>query len=780
MRDVFAELKRRKVFRVAVMYSVAAWLVLQVASVVFEPLGMPEGSMRFLIIACAAGLPIAIAVGWVFDWTSQGLVRTDPKFAPTQKRGANYPLVLGSLASVIIIALGYAGYRGYDFWSKVQWAQNVARPILTEHIQQSDFAAAFEVATQIEDALGPTPALEPVWDIVATEVGFTTEPAGATVSYRRYDQPDGPWQILGRTPIEKAKVSRSPTVWLIEKEGYENRTFARISNRSDDYFRWPSHYQLDPKGATPIDTVTVEAQDSAIISMAELNMSATFKLDRFHMDRTEVSNQEYQEFVDAGGYEDEQFWLEAFSYADVDVSFDEAMQRLKDSTGRTGPATWVAGRYPEGKSDHPVSGVSWFEAAAYAKYKDRHLPTIHYWWYAALPDSELVLPIAPIMASHSNLSSEGALSVGSSDAVSAAGAKDMFGNVSEWVWNKRSQGGHYSLGLGWSDPAYNASLSLSASPWSRLATQGFRLATYATGEPDPLLLDVVDISPIDFDAIEPISEDAYELLLPSATRSKSAVRASEERLELPNGVSAIRVEIDYPLSDEKLPFYLILPERAKPPYQALIWAGGMNALSSTDNQSMYDFDMSVTAFLRESGRAIVMPIWTDTFERNTRGLGPQTFGSSKSSELFQNWNKDLRLVIDYLQTREDISSEQIAYTALSMGAFSSPFVVMGEERLKTIVLWSGGFLVSRERSLRDANILAGIAQRISAPTLMINGQHDFIVSVERQKLLFDYLGADEENKRHVIFNAGHLGWPIGEFVRENLDWLDKHLGPVEQ
>ena len=47
-----------------------------------------------------------------------------------------------------------------------------------------------------------------------------------------------------------------------------------------------------------------------------------------------------------------------------------------DATGRPGPSTWEAGDYPEGEDDFPVAGVSWYEAAAYAEYVGKVLPTI--------------------------------------------------------------------------------------------------------------------------------------------------------------------------------------------------------------------------------------------------------------------------------------------------------------------------------------------------------------------------------------------------------------------
>jgi TolB-like protein/cytochrome c-type biogenesis protein CcmH/NrfG len=72
----FAELRRRRVFRVAGVYLVAAWLVIQVADAVFEPLGLPAWALRLVIILVALGFPLACVLAWAFDVTPQGIERT--------------------------------------------------------------------------------------------------------------------------------------------------------------------------------------------------------------------------------------------------------------------------------------------------------------------------------------------------------------------------------------------------------------------------------------------------------------------------------------------------------------------------------------------------------------------------------------------------------------------------------------------------------------------------------------------------------------------------------
>ena len=59
------------------------------------------------------------------------------------------------------------------------------------------------------------------------------------------------------------------------------------------------------------------------------------------------------------------------------------MTRFRDRTGRPGPATWALGEYPDGRADYPVTGVSWYEADAYASFAGKSLPTLYHWKLAA-------------------------------------------------------------------------------------------------------------------------------------------------------------------------------------------------------------------------------------------------------------------------------------------------------------------------------------------------------------------------------------------------------------
>jgi len=102
-------------------------------------------------------------------------------------------------------------------------------------------------------------------------------------------------------------------------------------------------------------------------------------LGAYLIDRREVSNREYAEFVEAGGYQREEYWHHAFRDGDATLSFADAMGRFVDATGRAGPAGWRLSDYPDGAGELPVTGVSWYEAAAYARWVGMRLPGSAEW-----------------------------------------------------------------------------------------------------------------------------------------------------------------------------------------------------------------------------------------------------------------------------------------------------------------------------------------------------------------------------------------------------------------
>ena len=97
LHEWYRELRRRKVFRVAAVYLVAAWLAIQVADAVFEPMGLPAWSIKLVILLAVLGFPLACALAWAFDVTPSGVERTPPGPPPA---GPGSPAGPGDLPAV--------------------------------------------------------------------------------------------------------------------------------------------------------------------------------------------------------------------------------------------------------------------------------------------------------------------------------------------------------------------------------------------------------------------------------------------------------------------------------------------------------------------------------------------------------------------------------------------------------------------------------------------------------------------------------------------------------
>ena len=112
-KNILTELKRRNVYRAAVAYGVVAWFLTQLTTQVFPFFEIPNSAVRFVVIALAFGFPIAMLLSWVYEFTPEGVVRTedlDPAQARSVQRKSARILdfiIIGVL--LLVIAMLIAG-----------------------------------------------------------------------------------------------------------------------------------------------------------------------------------------------------------------------------------------------------------------------------------------------------------------------------------------------------------------------------------------------------------------------------------------------------------------------------------------------------------------------------------------------------------------------------------------------------------------------------------------------------------------------------------------------
>jgi len=140
------------------------------------------------------------------------------------------------------------------------------------------------------------------------------------------------------------------------------------------------------------------------------------------------------------------------------------------------------------------------------------------------------------------------------------------------------------------------------------------------------------------------------------------------------------------------------------------------------------------------------------------------------------WAKDVRRSIDYLETRDNIDTDKLAYYGVSWGGRLAPIMLAVENRFKVSMLYVAGLRYQRKQPEADPfNFLP----RVTLPVLMLNGKYDFFFPYETSQLPFyELLGTTKEHKELFLYEGGH-SVPQTELAKESLAWLDKYLGEVE-
>ena len=650
--------------------------------------------------------------------------------------------------------------------SKVRWARYLALPQIGQLIEQDKLGEAYTLALQAEQYIPDDPMLAKLWPNISVPCSINTTPPGVSVSRKNYSAPDNAWELVGRSPIEKRRMPLVDSQWKFELPGFA--TVERATFPSESLM-----VTMDGEAKAPAGMVHLAFPNSASAQGRRVNLFglAGFEdlppvpLGDYWIDRYEVTNRQFKNFLDQGGYKKQEYWKPEFRKDGRTLSWAEAMALFRDTTGRPGPATWVQGEYPRGQDDFPVAGVSWYEAAAYAEFAGKLLPTIYHWTYAAGPtDSSSIIPA-------SNFGERGPARVGSHRGMSWTGVYDLAGNVKEWCWNEANSGRRYIMGGAWDEPPYMFNDADARSPYERSASFGFRCARYASAGWAAKAADPITVQARDFSRERPVSDQLFDVYRSLYSYDKTPLSAVVESAEQTADWKQEKITFSAAYGGERIIAYLFLPLNAVPPFQTVLYFPTANALRlRSRGGSPTGFD-----FIIKSGRAVMLPFYKGTFERGD-GLKvgyPNTTSSYRDHVIA--WSKDLGRSLDYLQTRPDIDSTKLAYEGLSWGGALGSLLPAVEDRFRVCLLIQAGFYL--QKCLPEVDQL-NFAPRVKVPTLMLNGRFDFLFPEgTSQEPMFRLLGAPKEHKRRVVFDTGH-GIPRNEMIKETLDWLDRYLGPV--
>ncbi|MHC4574302.1 MAG: bifunctional serine/threonine-protein kinase/formylglycine-generating enzyme family protein, partial [Planctomycetota bacterium] len=665
--------------------------------------------------------------------------------------------------------------------AKVKWARAEALPEIDHLIEQDKYFAAFVLAQQAEKYISKDPVLVRLWPRMSRNCSITTTPAGADIFFSEYLAGDTGWKHCGRSPLQDNRVPFGVYRWKVLKNRFETLEVVRFNSPSIHWGWRPAtpldkiHFALHEEGSLPPGTVWIppsRLEPALAVLQASIPSAPAYVVDKY-----EVTNEQFKEFVDEGGYRKPDFWKDLRFVKDGhQLSWKEAVAQFCDSSGQPGPSTWDEGNYPKGQGDYPVSGVSWFEAAAYARFRGKSLPTLYHWVKAAMADDD------PSRITRLSNFGDGLAPVGSHKGMGQFGVYDAAGNVREWCHNATddSEELRYILGGAWNESTYMFTAGETRSPWDRDPANGFRCVRYLGGEETVPRNAFLPIEPRvgDFDGFALVSDEELRSYIDTLyDYDRTELHAVVERTdESPEGWRREKITFDAAYGNERVIAYLLLPKSVVPPYQTIVFfpGGGVSREQSSDSLR----DEPEIGLLVGSGRALLYPIYKGTYERRPAGGAKPRSGTIAHRDWYIQMSKDLRRSIDYLETRDDIDTGKLAYVGLSWGGILGPIMMATEDRFEVGVILKAGIW---GRDYLPAEDPVNFAPHVKIPVLMLSGRHDTLLPFERsQKPLFDLLGTPGEHKRHITYPGGHsITWEHRKkYAKDMLDWLDRYLGPV--
>ena len=618
---------------------------------------------------------------------------------PNRALGAVAPARRSRPAALLVLLAGAVVLLASGWiWQRVaagRTARNVDVPAIAALVEAGDFPAAFARAAKVRRLLTDNVQMQALVPQFTVSFDISSTPVGADVYVRGYDAGDESWQHLGHTPLKGVDLPRRVQRWRLEKPGFattERATAPPTQRRADGSYRKDPlalDVILQPAEQQPAGMVHVPGGSSFV---ARFGLPQT-EVPAFFISRHEVTNAEYKEFVDAGGYERSSLWEDLdLRKEGKPLAIEAAWRLFVDATGQPGPATWELGSYPDGTGELPVCGVSWYEAQAYARFRGRSLPTIYHWLRATYAGSDSGYPLAIAGTRASNFAAPSPAEVGRFQGMGPYGTFDLFGNVREWIQNL-GQGGGWVVGGSWEDPGYMFNVAIAQDLLARDPKGGFRLVQEIGTPMNAALRAAIALPGRNRNpaALAPVSDQVFAMLQGQLAYRSGATNPTEAvtTAEFADWTQQ-RVTIDTGYNGERMDLILFVPKRARAPFQPLVLFPG----SGSFTQPAASKDIGLVGFMEhfvKSGRLLVLPIFQGSYERMKEPLNLNDVIALK--RLMVDWRWDLGRTIDYLESRPDVDAGRLGYVGFSFGGSTAVPLLAVEPRIKTAVLLSGGWWV---------------------------------------------------------------------------------------
>ena len=496
-------------------------------------------------------------------------------------------------------------------------------------------------------------------------------------------------------------------------------------------------------------------------------------IETFSISKTEVSNKEFQTFVSNGGYENKAYWDFPMMVGGVEYNFKESVEKFVDKHGQYGPSNWSYGQYGDNTEDFPVTGISWFEARAYAKYKGSKLPNV-FQWLTAAGLSGFVSELPDI--STSNLKSSHLWNVHDVRGKNYFGLKNIAGNVREWITNPEGdEKSKFSImGGSYQDNTYSFNNYHSVSPFNRSIGNGFRLIQSIESNNLKSYDDyVINYKERDILAEINVSDEVFNLYRKQFNYDEYEMNAIVDSIFDYDNYVVYKFQLAPPYESlEPLHGYVLYSKKIKTQLKPIIqfptaWAIGSNSDDWIVNTAIKDYN-----YLLMEGYAIICPAYYSTYNREKT---LKTWWAN-DTEIYKDTmikiGKDFKRSIDFIESREKFDLNKLSYIGYSWGSIMSNILLAIDDRVKLAFICAGGLQVQKSKPEVDPALFT---RRITIPIMHITGKNDGIFDYENSQVPMQRLiGTAIEDQEMIVLNGvGHV-IPKEIRIENHLRWLKKY------
>ena len=691
-----------------------------------------------------------------------------------------------------VVVLGVVAGAGWFVWQRVNARRAEALiPQIEALAQAGKYFEAYDLAMNAEPYLTGNSTLARLMPTISNPISAVTRPSGANVYLTRF-APDTagnfpPRQLAGTTPLTNLRAARGEYILAIEKDGYAptERTVSGVLMQSWNATVPPPPITVDAtlvaRDQMPARMVSVPGSDYRLVAFSRPT-DRRVRLNDFFIDKYEVSNQEYKDFINAGGYLKKQFWKYPFIKDGRTISWEEGLKALTDRTGLPGPRSWTSQNFPDGKASYPATDISWYKASAYAAFRGKELPTVFQWEKAArngaVHDLVNYMPWGVFypgdtLAHHANFGSNGTLPVESSPfGMSPFGSYNMAGNVSEWTLTDTSEG-FLAAGGAWGEPPYVFAEYGRRPGFYSSNRLGFRCVQNtagSSGDQGAARIEIAQEIPV----YKPSSQASFNAWREAYRYEKTTLDARVEEVKETPEWRRERITFKG-ANGERAIAYLYLPNHVARPLQILHVVPGGDV-----EYGLRDLPTSMESLLGpfiKAGRAAFGVVLKGYIERLTPGSQvPPSPTTVEYLEQIVNRITDLRRGLDYLESRSDVDMSRVAFVGPSAGAQIGLIAGAIETRYRTVVLIGSGLTSEYLPYIAEANPI-NFVPHIRGPKLMVQGRYDEDRALKTgAEPLFRLLS---EPKRMELFEGGHMP-AIEQLMSATSGWLDETLGVVRR